>query len=62
VAAFFVPPRTAAMAVMFQGGLALPAAFLLERRMAWGPMAKSNPGCSARMSTPGWPSPSRPAR
>ena len=43
IAAFFVSPRTAALAVMFQGGLALPAAFLLERRMGWGPMAKDNP-------------------
>lgn len=43
IAAFFLPRRTAALAVMFQGGLALPAAFLLERRMGWGAMAKDNP-------------------
>ena len=40
---FVLPAQQAALAVMFQGGLALPAAFLLERRMAWGSMAKSNP-------------------
>ena len=40
---FFLPVRQAALAVMFQGGVALPCAFLLERRMAWGPMAKDNP-------------------
>ena len=43
VAAFFLPVRQAALAVMFQGGIALPLAFLLERRMGWGPMAKDNP-------------------
>ena len=43
VAAFYVPVNTAALMLMFQGGIALPAAFLLERRMAWGPMAKENP-------------------
>jgi hypothetical protein len=40
---FVRPVEHAALAVMFQGGLALPAAFWLERRMAWGPMAKTNP-------------------
>jgi hypothetical protein len=43
VAWFYLPVKQAALAVMFQGGLALPAAFLLERKMAWGPMAKDNP-------------------
>ena len=43
LAAFYLPPKTAALMLMFQGGLALPAAFLLERRMGWGPMAKDNP-------------------
>jgi hypothetical protein len=33
----------AALAVMFQGAVALPIAFWLERRMAWGPMARENP-------------------
>jgi hypothetical protein len=40
---FVLPVEQAALAVMFQGGIALPCAFLLERRMAWGPMAKANP-------------------
>ena len=43
IAAFFVPVKTAALMLMFQGGVALPAAFMLERRMGWGPMAKENP-------------------
>ena len=43
VLAFFLPVKQAALALMFQGGIALPAAFMLERRMAWGPMAKENP-------------------
>jgi hypothetical protein len=38
-----LPLKQAALAVMFQGGPALGAAFWLERRMAWGPMAKDNP-------------------
>lgn len=42
IAAFFLSRRTAALAVMFQGGLALPAAFLLERRMGRGAMARDN--------------------
>jgi Family of unknown function (DUF7010) len=42
-AAFFLSRRQAALAVMFQGGLALPIAFLLERRLGWGPMAADNP-------------------
>ena len=42
-AAFYLPVKQAALVVMFQGGLALPAAFMLERKMAWGPMAKENP-------------------
>ena len=43
VAGFYLPPKTAALMLMFQGGVALPAAFMLERRMGWGPMAKDNP-------------------
>jgi hypothetical protein len=43
IAWFFLPLKQAALAVMFQGGLALPTAFMLERKMAWGPMAKENP-------------------
>ena len=40
---FVLPIEQAALAVMFQGGIALPIAFWLERRMAWGPMPRSNP-------------------
>jgi hypothetical protein len=43
VASFYLPANQAALAVMFQGGVALPAAFILERKMAWGRMAKENP-------------------
>ena len=43
LAGFYLPPKSAALLLMFQGGVALPAAFILERRMAWGPMAKDNP-------------------
>ena len=43
ILSFYLPQKQAALALMFQGSLALPAAFLLERRMAWGPMAKDNP-------------------
>ena len=43
VAAFFLAPKMAAMLLMFQGGVALPAAFALERKLGWGPMAKENP-------------------
>ena len=43
IAAFFLDRKVAAMLLLFQGGIALPAAFLLERRLGWGPMAKENP-------------------
>ena len=43
IAAFFLDRKAAAMLLMFQGGVALPAAFLVERRLAWGPMSKQNP-------------------
>lgn len=43
IISFFVPVRTAAFVAIFQGGVALPAAFLLERRMGTGPMAPDNP-------------------
>lgn len=43
IAAFFISREEAALAVMFQGTVALPAAFLLERRLGWGPMAADNP-------------------
>lgn len=40
---FFVPLKTAALIAMFQGGVALPLAFWLEKRMGHGPMAVDNP-------------------
>jgi hypothetical protein len=43
ILSFFIPQQTAAMIAMFQGGLALPAAFWLERRLGWGRMAPDNP-------------------
>ena len=43
LAGFYLPAKTAALMLMFQGGIALPAAFLLERRMGWGPMPRENP-------------------
>ncbi len=43
VLSLYVTTPTAALVVMFQGGLALPAAFLLERRMGQAPMAADNP-------------------
>jgi hypothetical protein len=43
---------TAALVAMFQGGVALPLAFWLERRMGAGPMASDNPlrGLSIQMA------------
>ena len=43
ILSFFIPQQTAAMIAMFQGGLALPVAFWLERRMGSGRMAPDNP-------------------
>jgi len=40
---YLLPAETAALIVMFQGGLALPIAFWLERKMGWGRMAANNP-------------------
>ena len=39
----YLPLKAAAIVVMFQGNLALPAAFWLERRMGWTTMAPDNP-------------------
>ena len=36
---YVLPAETAALVVMFQGGVALPLAFWLERRLGWGRMA-----------------------
>jgi hypothetical protein len=43
VLSYLLPEETAALIVLFQGGLALPLAFWLERRMGWGRMAADNP-------------------
>lgn len=43
ILSFVLSAETAALIVLFQGGLALPAAFWLERKMGWGRMAADNP-------------------
>jgi len=43
LAAFWLPTKSAALALLFQGNLALPLAFGLERRLRWAPMAADNP-------------------
>jgi len=43
IASFFLPLKVAAIVVMFQGNLALPLAFWLERRLGRGRMAADNP-------------------
>jgi hypothetical protein len=43
ILSFFLPRPTAALIAMFQGGVALPVAFWLERRMGSGGMAADNP-------------------
>jgi hypothetical protein len=43
VLSFFLPLPTAALVAMFQGGVALPLSFWLERRMTAHPMAQDNP-------------------
>ena len=43
LASFWLPTRTAALILLFQGNVALPLAFLLERRLRWGTMAADNP-------------------
>jgi len=40
---FYLPVNQAALVAMFQGGVALPIAFWLERRMGSGPMSQDNP-------------------
>lgn len=41
--AFFAPPNVAALAFLFQGGVALPLAYFLERRLGLPAMATENP-------------------
>jgi hypothetical protein len=43
VAALSLSVKTAALVLLFQGNVALPAAFWLERRMGWRQMAADNP-------------------
>lgn len=43
LAAFWLPTRTAALVLLFQGNLALPLGFWLQGRMSWGRMAPDNP-------------------
>lgn len=52
ILAFFLPRNITALIAMFQGGLALPVAFWLERRMGTRRMTKENPlnALSAQMA------------
>jgi hypothetical protein len=43
ILSFFIPKTTTAMIALFQGGLALPIAFWLERKMGKQRMAPDNP-------------------
>ncbi len=43
LASFFLPRSVVAMMALFQGGVALPIAFWLEKRMGSGRMASDNP-------------------
>jgi hypothetical protein len=43
IVSYFVPIHVAAVIVLFQGNLALPLAFWLERRLAHGTMSADNP-------------------
>ncbi|KAA3659304.1 MAG: hypothetical protein DWQ04_22760 [Chloroflexi bacterium] len=52
ILAFFLPHETSALIAMFQGGVALPIALWLERRMRTGRMSAHNPlqNLSAQMA------------
>ncbi len=43
VASFFLPMEIAVLVALFQGGVALPLAFTLERKLGSGPMAADHP-------------------
>jgi hypothetical protein len=43
VLSFFLPLEVAVLVAVFQGGVALPLAFALERRLGTGPMAADHP-------------------
>ena len=52
ILSFFLPRQTVALIAMFQGGIALPVAFWLERRMGSARMSHDNPlrSLSAQMA------------
>lgn len=52
ILAFILPRETSALIAMFQGGVALPAALWLERRVSTSRMSSQNPlrGLSAQMA------------
>jgi hypothetical protein len=60
--AFILPRPTVALIAMFQGGLALPAALWLERRLGWRRMSADNPlralsaqlAMSQNLALPAW--------
>jgi hypothetical protein len=62
LASFFLPRPAAALMAMFQGGLALPAALWLERRLGWARMSADNPlhalsgqlAMSQNLALPAW--------
>lgn len=43
ILSYLLTAETAALIVLFQGGIALPVAFWLERRLGWGRMSGDNP-------------------
>jgi hypothetical protein len=43
ILAFLLPLQVAALVILFQGGVALPIAFTLERRLGFPPMDQANP-------------------
>jgi len=43
LAALWLPTKTAALVLLFQGNAALPLAFWLQRRMGWGELSPDNP-------------------
>jgi hypothetical protein len=43
IVAFFLPLQIAALVILFQGSVALPLAFTIERRLGFPPMDDKNP-------------------
>lgn len=62
ILSFFIPRPAAALVAMFQGGVALPLALWLERRLGWRRMAPDNPlralagqmAMSQNLALPAW--------